>query len=100
MIWFCQTKAAQYLSLGHARQEPVFLLFRPKLVYTAHDQRALNRHPRAVARVYSFYLSGDEARGNAADASTVVALDCCAEEPQLAHLLQNFSIIMLFSVGV
>lgn len=86
MIRFRQAKTAQDLSLGHTRQESVFLFLRPKLVYTAHNQRALNRHAGAIARVYPFYLSGNEPRGNAANASTVVALDRRAEEPQFAHL--------------
>ena len=72
MVRLGQSKGTKHSTLGHLRQELLFLLFGAKLVDTTHDKGRLYRHARPVAAVDSFDCSRDETRRYRADSSAPV----------------------------
>lgn len=54
-----------------------------------HDERALHRHGRAVARVYALDFARNEAVRDGRHARAAVPVDRRPEEAQLAHLAQD-----------
>ncbi|KAI3488740.1 hypothetical protein L1887_47081 [Cichorium endivia] len=93
-----ETEAADELTLGEARQILLLLRLGSELVDGAHDERALNGHDGAVARVDALDLPGDEAVGDAVDACTAVAVDGCAEQAELAERGEDGGVPRLVAV--
>jgi hypothetical protein len=90
VIGLGQAETADQLAAGKAGEESALLGFAAEDENRQHDQRGLNAHHRAVARVYPFDLARNESVADIVEAgATVLGRDGRTEQADLAHFPED-----------
>ena len=96
-----QAETAHPFATGEFRQVTAFEFLGAEGVDRQHDKRGLHAHHRAIARIDTLDLPGDQAVADVAQTGTAIFFSGCgAEQPQFSHLPEDFSMGMLMAEGV
>jgi hypothetical protein len=95
-----QAEAADEVARGEAREIFAPLLFRAVGVDRVHDERALDRHGRAVAAVDPLDRAGDEAVADIAEPrAAIFGRDGRAQQAKRAHFAHDLTVEILVEIG-
>ena len=96
-----QAEAADEGAAGESREIFLALLLRAVSVDRVHDERALDRHGRAVAAIDALHGAGDEAVADIAEAGAAIfRRNGRAKQAEFAHFGENGAVEILFEISV
>ncbi len=94
-----QPERADQLTARQPRQKSLTLRLAAIAEYRIHHQARLHTHRGAVARIDALDLASDEAIADVVQSGAAVSLDGRAEQPELAHLVEDVAVEAFVAVG-